>query len=36
MLQHIEEIYAERRCQREEVEREIDGEEHKASGNNTN
>jgi|SRR5262245_19103603 len=36
MLQHIEEIYAERRRQREEVEREIDEQEHKASGSNTN
>jgi predicted RNase H-like HicB family nuclease len=36
MLQHIEEIYAERRRQREEVEREIDEEERKARGNDTN
>ena len=31
MMQHIEEIYAERRRQREEVEREIDEEERKAA-----
>jgi predicted RNase H-like HicB family nuclease len=36
MLQHIEEIYAERRRQREEVEREIDEEERKAKDNDTN
>jgi predicted RNase H-like HicB family nuclease len=36
MLQHIEEIYAERRRQREEVEREIDEEERKARGNDIN
>jgi len=36
MLQHIEEICAERRRQREEVEREIDEEERKARGNDTN
>ena len=36
MVQHIEDIYAERRRQREEVEREIDEEERKARGNDTN
>jgi len=36
MLQHIEEIYAERRRQRDEVEREIDEEERKARGSDTN
>lgn len=36
MMQHIEEIYAERRHQREEIEREIDEEERKAKGNSAN